>query len=170
MTELILAFTVGILLISLPIGIYSIRQQQKLIKSLENRIIKEQIESHTRVKLLEQRYDKLFALQNANLEKATQQLQENTDKNLNEVENIKRKVYKNFIEGIKSKTMTEYIDIGKNITNRYHHNKKTSEPKLLTQNIMRTYFNIKIYKKINKISELYYVSNEDNKKIIKEMI
>ena len=94
MTELILAFTVGILLISLPTGIYFIRQQQKLIKSLENRIIKEQIESHTRVKLLEQRYDKLFALQNANLEKATQQLQEKTDKNLNELE-TRFKAFKN---------------------------------------------------------------------------
>ena len=94
MTELILAFTVGILLISLPIGIHFIRQQQKLIKSFENRITKEQIESHTRVKLLEQRYDKLFALQNANLEKATQQLQEKTDKNLNELE-TRFKAFKN---------------------------------------------------------------------------
>ena len=94
MTELTLAFTVGILLISLPTGVYFIRQQQKLIKSFENRITKEQIESHTRVKLLEQRYDKLFALQNANLEKATQQLQEKTDKNLNELE-TRFKAFKN---------------------------------------------------------------------------
>ena len=94
MTELILASTVGIVLISLPVGIYFIRQQQKLIKSLENRITTEQIESHTRVKLLEQRYDKLFALQNANLSKAVQQLQEKTDKNLNELE-IRFKAFKN---------------------------------------------------------------------------
>jgi predicted PurR-regulated permease PerM len=94
MTELILASTVGILLISLPIGIYFIRQQQKLIKSLENRITKEQIESHTRVKLLEQRYDKLFALQNANLDKSTQQLQEKAGENLKELE-TRFKAFKN---------------------------------------------------------------------------
>lgn len=94
MIELVLAFTVGILLISLPIGIYFIRQQQKQVRNLEGRITKEQIESHTRVKLLEQRYDKLFALQNANLEKATQQLQEKTDKNLNELE-VRFKAFKN---------------------------------------------------------------------------
>ena len=94
MIELVLAFTVGILLISLPIGIYFVRQQQQLIKSLENRITKEQIESHTRVKLLEQRYDKLFATQNANLDKAVKQLQEKTDKNLNELE-TRFKAFKN---------------------------------------------------------------------------
>ena len=94
MIELVLAFTVGILLISLPIGIYFVRQQQKLIKSLENRITREQIESHTRVKLLEQRYDKLFAAQNANLDKAVKQLQEKTDKNLNELE-TRFKAFKN---------------------------------------------------------------------------
>ncbi len=94
MTELILASTVGILLISLPIGIYFIRQQQKLIKSLENRITKEQIESHTRVKLLEQRYDKLFAIQNANLDKSTQQLQEKAGENLKELE-TRFKAFKN---------------------------------------------------------------------------
>jgi uncharacterized protein HemX len=94
MTELILAFTVGILLISLPIGIYFIRQQQKLIKSLENRIIKEQIESHTRVKLLEQRYDRLFAIQNANLEKASKVLKEENAKALNELQ-LHFKAFKN---------------------------------------------------------------------------
>lgn len=94
MIELVLAFTVGILLITLPISIYFIRQQQKQVKNLESRITKEQIESHTRVKLLEQRYDKLFALQNANLEKATQQLQEKTGKNLNELE-TRFKAFKN---------------------------------------------------------------------------
>ena len=92
--ELILAFTIGILLISLPIGIYFIRQQQKQVRNLENRVLKEQIESHTRVKLLEQRYDKLFALQNTNLEKATQQLQEKANKNLNELE-VRFKAFKN---------------------------------------------------------------------------
>ena len=94
MIELVLAFTIGILLISLPVGIYFIRQQQKQVKNLEGRIIKEQIESHTRVKLLEQRYDKLFALQNANLEKAAQQLQGKADKNLNELE-TRFKAFKN---------------------------------------------------------------------------
>lgn len=94
MIELVLASTVGILLISLPISIYFIRQQQKQVRNLEDRITKEQIESHTRVKLLEQRYDKLFALQNANLEKATQQLQEKTGKNLNELE-TRFKAFKN---------------------------------------------------------------------------
>ena len=94
MTELILASTVGILLISLPIGIYFIRQQQKQVRSLENRITKEQIESHTRVKLLEQRYDKLFAIQNANLDKSTQQLQEKAGENLKELE-TRFKAFKN---------------------------------------------------------------------------
>ena len=94
MTELTLAFTVGILLISLPTGVYFIRQQQKLIKSLENRITKEQIESHTRVKLLEQRYDRLFAIQNANLEKASKVLKEENAKALNELQ-LHFKAFKN---------------------------------------------------------------------------
>ena len=94
MTELILASTVGILLISLPIGIYFIRQQQKQVRGLEKRITKEQIESHTRVKLLEQRYDKLFAIQNANLDKSTQQLQEKAGENLKELE-TRFKAFKN---------------------------------------------------------------------------
>ena len=94
MTELTLAFTVGILLISLPTGVYFIRQQQKLIKSLENRITKEQIESHTRVKLLEQHYDRLFAVQNANLEKASKVLKEENAKALNELQ-LHFKAFKN---------------------------------------------------------------------------
>lgn len=94
MVELILASTVGILLISLPIGVYFIRQQQKQVRALEDRLIKEQIESHTRVKLLEQRYDKLFAIQNANLEKSSRFLEEGNAKALSELE-IRFKAFKN---------------------------------------------------------------------------
>ncbi len=94
MVELILASTVGILLISLPIGVYFIRQQQKQVKALEDRLIREQIESHTRVKLLEQRYDKLFAIQNANLEKSSRFLEEGNAKALSELE-IRFKAFKN---------------------------------------------------------------------------
>ena len=94
MIELILASTVGILLISLPIGVYFIRQQQKQVEILRNRLTTEQIESHTRVKLLEQRYDRLFATQNANLERASKVLKEENAKALNELQ-LHFKAFKN---------------------------------------------------------------------------
>lgn len=92
--EIVLAFNVGITLITLPIGIYFIKQQQKQIKNLEKQLITEKIENHTRVKLLEDRYDKLFATQNANLEKTQQALYENNQKALNELE-LRFKGFKN---------------------------------------------------------------------------
>ena len=92
--EIVLAFNVGITLITLPTGIYFIKQQQKQIKNLEKQLTIEKIENHTRVKLLEDRYDKLFATQNANLEKTQQALYENNQKALNELE-LRFKGFKN---------------------------------------------------------------------------
>jgi len=92
--EIVLAFNVGITLITLPVGIYFIKQQQKQIKNLEKQLTIEKIENHTRVKLLEDRYDKLFATQNANLEKTQQALYENNQKALNELE-LRFKGFKN---------------------------------------------------------------------------
>ena len=92
--EIVLAFNVGITLTTLPVGIYFIKQQQKQIKNLEKQLTIEKIENHTRVKLLEDRYDRLFATQNANLEKTQQTLYENNQKALNELE-LRFKGFKN---------------------------------------------------------------------------
>ena len=92
--EIILAFNVGITLIALPVGIYFIKQQQKQIKNLEKQLTIEKIENHTRIKLLEDRYDRLFATQNTNLEKTQQALYENNQKALNELE-LRFKGFKN---------------------------------------------------------------------------
>lgn len=92
--EIVLAFNVGITLITLPTGIYFIKQQQKQLKNLEKQLITEKIENHTRIKLLEDRYDKLFATQNANLEKTQQTLYQNNQKALNELE-LRFKGFKN---------------------------------------------------------------------------
>lgn len=94
LTTVIIASIVGILTVTF--SLFLNRNQEKAIKQLQNDLMQETIRYNVELRLLEERYDKLFAQQDANVVKAAEQLNKQTVAALNQFETRFKSFQTNF--------------------------------------------------------------------------
>ena len=94
LTTVIIASIVGVLTVTF--SLFLNRNQEKAIKQLQNDLMQETIRYNVELRLLEERYDKLFAQQDANVVKAAEQLNKQTVAALNQFETRFKSFQTNF--------------------------------------------------------------------------